>query len=562
MRDATSIMSLLLNGLPWAALGAGALMAALYRPYTRARKQAREAARLTERKLAQEESRFRAITKAMPDLVMVLDEDGRYLDLCTLDESRLVAPPSQMLGRTVYECLPLESALFIHENVRKALLSSSVIAVEYPLAVQAGSLFLEARVVAMDDVIDGKRCVVWVSRDITERRKQEEQLRQTQKLESLGVMAGGIAHDFNNLLMAMQGNLNLAQMQLPEGSSSTKYIGRTESAIRKASDLAKQMLAYAGRSDAHIQNLDLNRIVEEMTGLLKVTVSKKVELNIHLEPGLPAMQGDLAQIQQVVMNLVTNASEAIGDEEGRISIGTSHRELSRAFLDTNMPTQSLQPGPYLSLCVSDTGCGMGPELLSRIFDPFFSTKSAGRGLGLSIMISILRGHNAGILLHTRPGRGTTFSLFFPAQAVPAEAPKASDSGKFTLMTSHRVLVVDDEREVRGAICEMLEAIGMEPLEACDGIQALEVLEAHGHSIDVVLLDLTMPRMNGVDTFKALRSSFPEMPVLFSSGFSGEAIASLLNTEPAVGFILKPYPIKLLQRSLVEVMDSVAQGQGV
>lgn len=526
-------------------------------PLRRARRLHREAIQATRLRRAQEASRFRAMSQAMPDLIMVLDEDGRYLDLYTLDEARLVSPRSQMLGRTVYECLPLESARFIHECVQRALREGSVITVEYPLAVQAGNLSLEARIAAMDDSVDGKRCVVWVSRDITERRRQEEQLRQTQKLESLGVLAGGIAHDFNNLLMTMQGNLDLARMDLSTGSSSAKYLGRAEGAIRKASDLAKQMLAYAGCSEFHIEDLDLNRIVQEMTGLLGVSISKNVALEFSLEAELPAIRGDRTQLQQVVMNLVTNASEAIGDEEGQITISTSFRELSRDYLSANLPTQNLEPGSYAVLSVSDTGSGMSSEVLARIFDPFFSTKHTGRGLGLSIMLGILRGHRGGILIHSRPGRGSTFTAFIPCQAQGVDVPALPEASLRETKLRTCVLVVDDEADVREAIQGLLEALGMDVLEARDGLMALDILAREKARIDVVLLDLTMPRMNGVQTFKALRSRGYEVPVVFSSGYTSDAIAEFLQ-EPGVGFLLKPYQLHQLQSALMEVVDQVGQ----
>ncbi len=553
--DHLPFVTKLLHGMPWVLLGAGLMLAALYRPLSKARNRVVDAARRANAKLREEESRFRAMTRAMPDLVMVLDEDGRYLDLHTIDEGRLAQPRSAMLGRTASECLPPESARFIQDTVTRALQSPEVLTVEYPLDVQAGNLWLEARVAAMDQAINGKRCVVWVSRNITARRKQEEYLRQSQKLESLGVLAGGVAHDFNNLLMTMQGNINLAQMHLSPDSQLFKYFSKTETAIRKASELASQMLAYSGQAELNMQDLDLNQLVEDMAGLLRATVSRKIKLNLDLEKGMPRFRGDVVQIQQVIVNLVTNSVEAIGDADGQIDVVTEAQELSSSFIAEHLPTQVLPPGPYLSLCISDTGCGMDAGLLGRIFDPFFSTKSLGRGLGLSTLLGTLRSHRAGVLIQTRPGQGSQFTLFFPVVSSPALAVDAVAEGSAPALTPRRILVVDDEPGVREAIREMLESEGLSVTEAGNGLVALNCLDA-GSPVDVVLLDLTMPRMGGVETFWAIRERLPHLPILFTSGYRSKAIDALPLGEPSVGFIQKPYQIAELHRALSDLMGKV------
>jgi two-component system, cell cycle sensor histidine kinase and response regulator CckA len=557
MNEITQIL-LQLPGPLWALLGAALVSLIWLIAFMRVHKRKEEESREAIQKLEGWEARLRAITRAMPDLVMVLDEDGRYLELYTVDEKRLVAPRAVMVGRTVFECLPSESAKFIYGTLHKALASHDVLTVEYPLKVQAGKLWLEARVVAMDTHIDGKRGVVWVSRDITERRRQEESQRQSQKLESLGVLAGGIAHDFNNLLMVMQGNLDLLQMHLPKESSLARYIEKTATAIHKASDLAGQMLAFSGRAEFHPQHMDLNQVLYELEGPLRASLPKTAELEIRMLESLPAVQCDKTQLQHVIVNLVTNASEAIGNREGRITITLGTVELDQDFINQHLSAHPVEPGLHTTLEVSDTGCGMTPEVLDRIFDPFFTTKRTGRGLGLSTLLGILRGHKVGILIQTAPGEGSSFKLFFPARSAHGEVPAAVDEGREWSAPKGTVLVVDDEPEVREAIRGLAELMGMGTLEAGNGIRALHVLEAEHARIDVVLLDLTMPRMNGYETFKAIREAYPGMPVVFSSGYSVQELSELPLNEPKVGFIQKPYRMKALQQVLASVLEEPQQ----
>jgi len=551
-------MHALLLGTPWAFLALGLLTAGLLVALWRSRSQARRIVR----RLEEDEARLRAITRVLPDLMMVLDEDGRYVELYTADESRLVAPRDLMLGRTVFDCLPADSARFIFATMRRALETTTVITVEYPLEVQAGRLWLEARVTAMDQQIEGRRCVVWVSRDITERRRQEENQRQSQKLESLGVLAGGIAHDFNNLLMVLQGNLNLIQMYLPKDSWAATYLPRTEEAIRKASELAGQMLAYSGRAAYHIQTTDLFQVLEEMKTNLRSMIPGQVELDIRHMEDLPQVRCDRGQFRQMLLNLVINAGEAIGKREGRITLSTGMVDLDEAYIRQNLSNQALEPGPHATLEVSDTGCGMEPELLRQIFDPFFTTKRTGRGLGLSTTLGILRGHRAGILVWTQPGQGSIFKLFLPVQPEPAKPQIAAGSQCGFAATKRRVLLVDDEREVRETIRGMLELLGVDVSEAPDGHRALELLKSEPRRIDIVLLDLTMPRMNGNETFRAIRALCPAMPVVFSSGYSLQDIAVSPTQDPTVGFVQKPYTLKQLQQVLAGVLCSVGEETSV
>ncbi|MCE1203150.1 MAG: response regulator [Holophagaceae bacterium] len=383
--------------------------------------------------------------------------------------------------------------------------------------------------------------------DVSERRRSEEALRQTQKLESLGVLAGGIAHDFNNLLSAMLGNLNLAQMKLPIGGASGPFLENMEGTIRKAAELTRQMLAYSGRGRFVVEPVDLNRLVAEITHLLAVSISKRVRLEYDLVPGLPAIEADSAQLQQVVMNLVTNASEAIGETEGVIRIATGLSHFGEREIETVLPGQGLEPGPYVSLRVTDTGCGMEPEVRARIFDPFFSTKGSGRGLGLSAMLGIVRGHRAGIEIHSDAGLGSSFLIHFRASQAKVADSGRIEAGAHKDRFQGKVLLVDDEADLRFSFGSMLQHLGFQVVAARDGLEALERFQKGEYTL--VFMDLTMPRMDGKEAFLQMKARDSEVRVILASGYSeGEAIETLHGLRPA-GFIQKPFSLQALTRAV-------------
>lgn len=388
-----------------------------------------------------------------------------------------------------------------------------------------------------------------------ERLRNQEALRNTQRLESLGVLTGGIAHDFNNLLAAVLGNLNLAQMRLDPADPARRSLDQAEKAVQKATDLTRQMLAYSGRGHFVVKPLSLNEVVSEMTHLLQVTLSKKTELYLDLAPGLPPVLADSAQIQQVVLNLVTNAAEAIGPEDGSITVRTLTETFDRSQLEVLCPTQGLESGSYAILEVTDTGCGMGPELVERIFDPFFTTKPKGHGLGLSAMHGILRAHKAGMIIRSVPGAGTTFRILFPATGEKLETLQPEDSGP-RLVFQGLALVADDEPMVLDFAASALESMGFEVIRARDGAEAVVRFLDHRDRIRLALLDLTMPRMDGIETFTELRRLQPSLPIILSSGYDTDAAARDLVAQGEVQFLPKPYPVRDLRKLVCDVLAPV------
>ena len=395
---------------------------------------------------------------------------------------------------------------------------------------------------------------VFLADDVTDRRRAESALRQAQKLESLGVLAGGIAHDFNNLLTAILGNTEVALDRIPNDSALRSALRRIEATTQRGADLARQLLAYAGKAHFAIQPLDLNSIILEMGELLSVSISKKVALKQDLQAGLPPVEADSAQFQQVVMNLVINASEAIGEGSGTVTIHTRSVTLSKAELSTAFPGQVLDPGPYVRLEVEDDGCGMDAETIGRIFDPFFTTKFTGRGLGLSAMLGIVRGHRAGIHVNSVPEHGTTFTLLFPASEATVALPALE--AEPTLPISGTVLVVDDEAIIRELARSSLEAAGIRVFEARDGLEAVEFFQSGKTAVDLVLLDMTMPRMGGAEAFRRIRQLHPTVKVLLTSGYTQKESMESLADLPPDGFLQKPFRI----RELVTMVRKLLGGQ--
>ena len=402
----------------------------------------------------------------------------------------------------------------------------------------------------MTSVIEygGRKAVLAVVRDISERKhaesdraKLEGQMRHSQKLESLGLLAGGIAHDFNNLLLGILGNIQLVSEQLPPQSPARENLTDMESAAKQAADLARQMLAYSGKGKLVIKPVDVNDVIREMLGLLSVSVPKKAQIRCDFGGKLPSVEADVTQLSQIIMNLVTNASDAIGAGGGVITVKTGAARCDSEYLRETYLADHALPGDFVAIEVSDTGCGMDRATAERIFDPFFTTKFSGRGLGLATVLGIVRGHRGTIKVYSEVGKGTSFKVLLPASGERATALRqasAQDLGE--VRGSGTVLVVDDEESVRIVARRILQRGGFEVLVASDGAQAVEVYKEKCAEIKAVLLDLTMPAMDGEETLRALHQINPAVRVIISSGYNEQEVNARFRAEKPLGFIQKPY----------------------
>jgi PAS domain S-box-containing protein len=404
---------------------------------------------------------------------------------------------------------------------------------------------------------DGRVQCLAIATDVTARKNAEDARRQleaqtwqNQKLESLGVLAGGIAHDFNNLLAAIRMNAELGAARLLQSSPVRPFLDGIELATQRAAQLTQQMLAYVGGGHTSVQRLRLDEVVGEMKSLLDAVVSKKAVFRLEL--ALAAVEADAAQMHQVVMNLITNASDSLGSSSGQILIRTGVRELQSDALRSDFLEDTPPAGLYAFLEVEDDGCGMTQETQARIFEPFFTTKFTGRGLGLSALLGIVRAHRGTVQVYSRPGLGTRFLVLLPHSDA---ALSAVDSTRREAALEARgvLLVIDDEELVRATLCIMLEDAGFRVLSAADGQEGLDCFERHRREIDAVVLDVTMPRMDGWQCLTRLRAARADIPVLMMSGYAEPP--STPTVEPAPAFLQKPFDPEVLVREVCRLIPS-------
>lgn len=391
--------------------------------------------------------------------------------------------------------------------------------------------------------------------DITERKRAEEenakleaQLRQTQNLETLGVLAGGVAHDFNNLLTTILGNANLGSLAVAPESTLGLYFLAIEKAALRAADLTRQLLAYAGKGKFVLTDVNLGMVVQELLALRAAAIPETVALQCELAEPLPLVRGDVTQLFQLLMNLITNATEAFPDGEGQLLLKTRTEDVTLETLAAGCWPLPFAPGPAVTLEVTDDGAGMPPEVLQRAFEPFYSTKFTGRGLGLAVVLGILRSHGGGIQVTTEPGRGSTFKVFLPA--LPTAVPLPASTGP-AWRGSGGLLLVEHEGEVRHMARAMAESLGFTVREAASGPEAVEAFRGHHGNLALVILDLSMPVMDGQAVALVLRKIDSGVPVVLSSGY--ELDEDDLVAEGLAGFLKKPYRLaefrNLLQRIL-------------
>ena len=509
------------------------------------------------------EARLDGFVRHVPAAIAFKGLDGRLLMVNRRAEAMLGMSASAALGPEALS--PPELAARVREQDERVIERREELQLEQTLDLPDGSTrdYLTQKFPLVDASGHGWGLGV-IATDITERKQAERADLQRRKLESLGLLAGGVAHDFNNLLGAMVGNLELFRSeQDPQGPGHAR-LQALEQLLERASSLVAQILAYTGKGKFQVQALNLNLQVEEMLRILQASLPRKPSLQWRPAPGLPLMEGDPGQIQQVIMNLVLNAAEAVAPEGGLIALKTWITDLTQAGIDKDYQGQALKPGPHLVLEVTDNGTGMTAGVKERIFDPFFTTKFTGRGLGLSAVQGILRGHQGGIQVQSREGEGTRFRVLFPASAVqrrvaasgpPDPEPEAVHRGTGT------VLVVDDEAALRSVAVSALQRQGYDTLEAGDGLEALQVYEAN-RGIRLVLIDLTMPGMDGDEACRELRRAGAMVPIILCSGFGQDEAFQRFRGRGLAGFLPKPYRLQDLLQAVRYALEGRPDRSGL
>jgi two-component system, cell cycle sensor histidine kinase and response regulator CckA len=385
------------------------------------------------------------------------------------------------------------------------------------------------------------------------RRRLEGKLLQSQKLESLGVLAGGLAHDFNNLLAAILGSVDLAALELPVSHSVREHLQLIGKTSEQAGELCRQLLAYAGKGRFELSDVDLSSVVSEVEQLLRASISKSAALELDLAAGLPAVRVDLAQVRQVLLNLVINASEAIGEATGTIRIVTGRVQVDESYLAAEHLQCAAGVGDYVYLEVSDTGGGMSHEEIEKIFDPFYTTKFTGRGLGLAAVLGIVKGHQGIIKIYSESQQGTSFKVMFPEAESPVETEVEQPSEQWR--GDGLALLIDDDPNVRGVGSRLLEALGFEALTAEDGAVGVRTFQEHADRVRVVLLDLTMPNMGGEEAFRELRKIRSDLPIILMSGFNQQDSISRFVGEGLAGFLQKPFRLRDVANKIQAALEA-------
>jgi two-component system, cell cycle sensor histidine kinase and response regulator CckA len=477
--------------------------------------------------------------------------DGRfqYAGFNPAEEKALGLSTAEVSGKFVEEVFAEELARKLTGNYRRCMEAGTPITYDDELDLPGGRRYFHSNLIPMRNTAGCIHRIVGACIDTTDFKRTQEEAIAGQKLESLGVLAAGIAHDFNNLLGSILAEAELAESELAAGSSPGQEIQILKGVAIRAGEIVRELMIYAGQDEASLDPVDSSLLVEEMLALLKISISKHAILRVDLPENLPAVRANAIQIRQVVMNLITNASEALGDKEGVISVAISRVESGQ----TSIAGSPLHPaaGDYLRLTVSDTGTGMTDEVLSRIFDPFYTTKSAGRGLGLAAVQGIIRSHGGSINVSSAPGLGSRFEILLPciSQPVPdTRHPEALNAGDKLGCAAGTVLVVEDEPALRRAVSTILRREGFLVIEAGDGTAGTKQFCANAAQIDVILLDMTLPGMSGRQVLEEVRRIRPDVKVILTSAYS-QGTLGVIGGEKPWGYIRKPYRISELTNVL-------------
>ncbi len=521
---------------------------------------------ITELKLAQKEllaskERYRVLVETAKDIILCHDLNGKilFVNQAGLDLTGWSA--EELQGMDIHALVPVRMHQEMDARIKKRSqgFGGTFLFEIFILDSQGREIPMEISTTRIPGDFRGSPQVITVMRDVSERKALEERIQNTQKMESLGALAGGIAHDFNNLLATIMGNTELMKSDSRMGFEFNGNLDSILEASNQAADLCQQMLAYSGKGEFSVDNGDLSTVINDVSRLLQASASGQARLNFQLAKGLPAVMIDTAPIRQVIMGLVANSTESLGDEGGEVVIRTGRSYFTAEQLKKRNCTPLLEPGHYVFCEVADSGSGMDTDVQRRLFDPFFSTKFAGRGLGLSAAMGIIRGHGGGFLIDSVPGMGSTISFLLPEAPVTnikreRPKPRKAPDSLHLVLTGKLVLLVDEDLPVRQVCESFLRRLGCNVLSVGNGPDAVRIFSQRYEDVDLTILDLGMADMDGVATFRRLRVIHPEIPVIFSTGYGEEELHERASGLGEYGFIRKPFKLSNVRQALALALD--------
>lgn len=506
--------------------------------------------------LAESEDRYRQLIDLMPDTVAV-HQDGR-LRMVNRAAAALLGyeDPRELIGRPVLDFVHPDDREKVQERIRAMLTEGRRVPPLEERFLRRDGTAVEVEVAAGPFTLEGRPAVLVVAREIGARKRLEEQLRQSQKMEAIGRLAGGVAHDFNNLLTAISGYAEF----ILNGLSPEDPLRYDAEAILKASErartLTRQLLAFSRRQVMELKVVDLNRILQDLGSMLRRIIGEDIEMTMELSPRLGHVRVDPSQMEQVVINLAVNARDAM-PTGGRLTLETMNVLLDEAYAQEH---PYVRPGEYVLLSVSDTGVGMPPEVREHLFEPFFTTKGLGEGtgLGLATVYGIVKQSGGHIQVYSEVGHGTTFKIYLPRVYEPLEAPEEEPPSERLPEGSETILVVEDNEMVRTLACRVLREQGYTVLEARESAQALELARGYGGYIHLLLTDVVMPQMSGRVLSEMLQQIYPGMQTLYMSGYTDNVVVQHGILEPGLSFIQKPFTPRDLARKVRDVLDQAGR----
>ena len=505
--------------------------------------------------LSRSEANWRSLVENAPELIVTADPQGQVL---FVNRAADVQAASLEIGCSLTNLhQEVKYQILLTDAVQRVLNTGELVSYESEDLLNGTPIWRVNRLGAIQQN-DTIHSLILISTDITEQKQTEMAMQHAQKLESLGLMAGGIAHDFNNLLAAMLGQATLALSKIATPSAVYEHLQNLMLAGHRATDLTRQMLNYAGRGSTNTKLIDLNNLIRENIQFFSASIPKTIELIARPFAGLPPIQGDPGQIQQLLMNLLLNGADAIGTQPGSIAVTTALRQIQGdEGIYWRWTGKPLSPGAYVELLIQDTGCGMDGSTLDKIFDPFFTTKFTGRGLGLASVLGIVRTHEGGMYVTSKLGQGTTFRMLFPVAEVSVSNENKPPSNLVPVdLEDKTVLIVDDEDDVREVTSEILQLSGLQTLTAANGMAALRLYAQHREQIDLVLLDLSMPGMTGEQVVKALWEIKPSLPIVLLSGYDEHEVSRRLGENRQMAFLQKPYTVEAIIATIEQQLAQV------